>query len=219
VHGPRAVGRGTGAYLYRVTTVDELKALLGPFPEACDLRSETLERVDCGSFWREKVTYYTEVDDQVHAYVCIPKSLTEPAPAIFCHHQHDDNFRLGKSEVVRLAGDPDQAYAVELAERGFITFAPDAITFEERTFGEGVNGEEYFELTARLVQGRTLMAKVLHDVSAGLDISNFGQKWPLGGWVSSVTLMVAVWRCGSRRLTGASRSRCRTVAAYRIGCR
>jgi dienelactone hydrolase len=128
-----------------------------------------LERVDCGSFWREKVAYYTEVDDQVHAYVCIPKSLTEPAPAIFCHHQHDDNFRLGKSEVVGLAGDPDQAYAMELAERGFITFAPDAITFEERIFGKGANGEEYFELTSRLVQGSTLMAKVLHDVSAGLD--------------------------------------------------
>jgi dienelactone hydrolase len=156
-------------YLMGVTTVAELKALLGPFPEACDLRAETLERVDCGSFWREKVAYYAEANDRVYAFVCIPKCLTVPAPAIFCHHQHDDNFRLGKSEVVGLAGDPAQAYAAELAERGFITFSPDAITFEDRMFGAGVNGEEYFELTARLVQGRTLMAKVLHDVSVGLD--------------------------------------------------
>ena len=33
-----------------------------------------------------------------------------------------------------LAGDANQAYACELAERGFITIAPDAIGFEERTW-------------------------------------------------------------------------------------
>ena len=34
----------------------------------------------------------------------------------------------------RLAGDANQAYACELAERGFITIAPDAVGFEERTW-------------------------------------------------------------------------------------
>ncbi|HUG84834.1 MAG TPA: DUF3626 domain-containing protein [Euzebya sp.] len=43
-------------------------------------------------------------------------------------------MQLGKSEVVGLAGDADQAYARELAEQGFLTITPDAIGFEERNW-------------------------------------------------------------------------------------
>jgi hypothetical protein len=39
-------------------------------------------------------------------------------PVIFCHHQHASEFDIGKSEVVGLRGDPDQAHAAELARRG-----------------------------------------------------------------------------------------------------
>jgi dienelactone hydrolase len=90
-------------------------------------------------------------------------------PAVFCHHQHNFEFNLGKSEVVGLAGNPDQAYAHELAERGFITFAPDAIAFEERNWSGGTFEAEYYELASRLVRGQTLLAKVLHDASIGVD--------------------------------------------------
>jgi dienelactone hydrolase len=76
---------------------------------------------------------------------------------------------LGKSEVVGLTGDPDQAYAAELAMSGYITFAPDAIGFEERNWSEGTSQAAYFELTSRLVGGRTLLAKVLHDAFVGID--------------------------------------------------
>lgn len=110
--------------------------LLGPFPAHVPLQAHVLESVDCGSYLREKVTYCTERDERISAYVCIPKHLSLKAPAVYCHHQHNFDFTLGKSEVVGLAGDPDQAYASELAQRGFITFAPDAIAFEEGTGAE-----------------------------------------------------------------------------------
>jgi len=147
----------------------ELLAVLGPFPERTPLRARTLESVDCGNYVREKVEYYTEREEVVRAYACIPKRKKSKFAAIFCHHQHDSNFALGKSEVVGLAGDPDQNYAAELAERGYITFAPDAIAFEERNWSGGTFQAAYYELASRLVAGRTLLAKVLHDASVGID--------------------------------------------------
>lgn len=147
-----------------------LLQLLGPFPTKVDLNAKIIESIDCGSYIREKVEYNSETNDRIPAYILIPKNLQSPVPVIFCHHQHAGNFALGKSEVVGLAGDPDQAVAKELVERGYITFAPDAIAFEERNWGEDKSGKAaYFELATRLVRGRTLLAKVLHDVSVGLD--------------------------------------------------
>jgi dienelactone hydrolase len=148
---------------------DALLTALGEFPERTPLSPRTIESIDCGSYFREKVEYYTEPDEVVRAYICIPKNRNLKTPVIFCHHQHDWNFTLGKSEVVGLAGHPDQRYAAELAERGYITFAPDAIGFEERNWSAGTFEALYFELTSRLVTGRTLLAKVLHDASVGID--------------------------------------------------
>lgn len=149
--------------------INDIIRLLGQFPIKVDLNAKIVEQIDCGNFIREKVTYNVEAEECISAYICIPKQFRTPLPAIFCHHQHNGEFELGKSEVVGLNGNPDQAYAKELAEKGFITFAPDAIAFEERNWSKTPGQAEYFELSSRLVRGKTLMAKVLHDVSVGLD--------------------------------------------------
>src|ERR1700721_2312877 len=98
--------------------MDEILKLLGTFPEKVELEPQVIEEVDFGSFTRQKVSYLVEANERVNAYVCIPKELSAKVPAIFCHHQHNREFEIGKSEVVGLAGNPDQAYAKELAERG-----------------------------------------------------------------------------------------------------
>jgi dienelactone hydrolase len=149
--------------------MDEIVKLLGTFPIKTSLESQTIEFVDCGSYIREKVEYNVEPGERISAYLCVPKNLKSSIPAIFCHHQHAGNFELGKSEVVGLAGDLNQAYASELAEQGFITFAPDAIAFEERNWSDSPGKAEYFELSKRLVRGETLLAKVIHDAIVGLD--------------------------------------------------
>lgn len=139
-------------------------------PNKVNLKTKIIESIDCGSYNRLKVEYFSEVDDRIPAYLLVPKQLRCPAPAVYCYHQHGGNFALGKSEIVGLSGDPEQAIAVELAERGYITFAPDAIAFEERNWSMDKSGSaEYFELATRLVKGQTLLAKVLHDVSVGID--------------------------------------------------
>ena len=147
------------------------KTLLGPWPAPVAPGAEVLESVDCGRYVREKISYAVEAGERVTAYLCVPKGLAGPAPAVFCHHQHAGRFELGKSEVAGLAGDPDQAYAHELAERGFVTIAPDAIGFEERNWSpDGAANVSWFELSTRLVHGRTLLAKCLHDIGVALDV-------------------------------------------------
>lgn len=149
---------------------ENLLNLLGPFPEKSPWNAVTLESMDCGSYIREKIEYSVEKEDRVRAYILIPKNRIGKTPAIFCHHQHAGNFALGKSEVVGVAGDPNQAYAAELAELGLITFAPDAIAFEERNWTKDKSESvEYFELATRLVKGQTLLAKALHDIAVGID--------------------------------------------------
>ena len=78
---------------------------------------------------------------------------------MIAHHQHAGQFDLGKSEVVGLAGDADQAYGAELAERGYVVIAPDALGFEERNWSAIGGQAEYYELASRLVRGQTLLGR------------------------------------------------------------
>jgi dienelactone hydrolase len=151
-------------------SIESIAAFLGPFPSRVELDVEEMEQVDCGSYIRWKVRYSVAPGERVAAFVCVPKEAETPGPAVFCHHQHAGKFAVGKSEVVGLEGDPDQAYASELAEQGFITIAPDAIGFEERNWSpDRSENISWFELSARLVRGQTLLAACLHDISVALD--------------------------------------------------
>ncbi len=128
------------------------------------------EEVDCGSFIRRKIGYSAEAGEAISAFLCIPKNFNAPLPAIYCFHQHAGNWSLGKSEVVGLAGPPDQAYAKELAERGYITLAPDAICFEERADAAEPIKYHAHQLHSKLIEGQTLLGKVLFDISTGIDL-------------------------------------------------
>lgn len=193
---------------------EALFAAVGPFPERVPLRASTLESVDCGSYVREKCEYHTESDEVIRAYICLPKNKNKKLPAVFCHHQHDWNFALGKSEVVGIAGDPNQRYAAELAERGYVTLAPDAIGFEERNWSDGSVQAVCFELTSRLVAGRTLLAKVLHDVFVGIDYLESRvevDRSRIGFIGHSYGGRMAIWAPAFDKRIGASVSNCGCV--------
>lgn len=149
---------------------DNLLSLLGQMPAKAELNFKVIEEIDCGVFVRKKINYSSEVGEIIPAFLCIPKAVRSPLPAIYCFHQHGGNWLLGKSEVVGLSGSPDQAYAKELAERGYITLAPDAICFEERADAANPILYHAHQLHTKLMQGQTLLGKVLFDVSAGIDL-------------------------------------------------
>lgn len=148
----------------------DMMTLLGPAPERCPLEPEVLESVECTGYRRDRIRFRVEPDDVSYAYVLIPTPpQSAKRAAVYCHHQHTPE-RIGKTEVVGLEGNPDLRYAAELAARGYVTFAPDAFTFGERRNIEDPTGYAWYELAIRLVHGRTMLAKIMHDVFAGLDL-------------------------------------------------
>jgi dienelactone hydrolase len=94
---------------------------------------------------RRKLTYQSDAESRVPTYVFIPLSETSerkqnsdqspaktavPYPAVLCLQQ---TTSAGKDEPAGLQGDPDMKYAIELAEAGFVTIAPDYPSFGEYT--------------------------------------------------------------------------------------
>lgn len=79
------------------------------------LESETLERVV-----RKKIRYLAGPGDRVPAYLLIPRQLDGPAPAILC--LHGTSGSRGRTAGV---GADYPRYTLELAERGYVTIAPD----------------------------------------------------------------------------------------------
>src|SRR5690349_103937 len=155
--------------------------LLGRWPEAAPLEARVEDHADLGDVVRERISYAVEPGERVPAYVFVPRDVRpgERRPGIFAHHQHAGQFHLGKSEAAGLAGNPEQAYALELARRGYVVLAPDAVCFEERgpytgsldTPTDPAVGRDYerFEFTRRVLYGSCLQTKMVWDMRRGLD--------------------------------------------------
>jgi hypothetical protein len=114
-----------------------LLSLIGEIPRKVELNFRVLEEVDCEIFVRKKVQYSSEAGEIIPAFLCIPKNISAPVPAIYCFHQHGNNWLLGKSEVVGLLGSPDQACAKELAQSG--KYILENIVFLKRCELEHIN--------------------------------------------------------------------------------
>jgi dienelactone hydrolase len=100
-----------------------MQLVMGPLPlrggevplEIRVLQTETLPKVT-----RQKITYAAGPGDRVPAYLLIPRGLQGPAPAMLCLHG------TGGSRGRTAGLGPDYPrYTIELAERGYVTIAPD----------------------------------------------------------------------------------------------
>ncbi len=80
---------------------------------------------------RKKISFATEPGDRVPAWLLIPvENHPAPAkrPAVLCLHQ---TIPIGKDEPAGMGNNPELAYALELANRGYVTLAPDYPNFGE----------------------------------------------------------------------------------------
>jgi len=131
-----------------------------------------LESVKEEGYTRQKIEYASG-GDKVPAFLLLPDTL-DNNPAVLMNHQHNREHHLGKSEVCGLAGDPLQAFGPELAKRGFVVLALDAICFEERRKNPSVEGFDFWqhfdEMCYRILKGEYLMKKVLEDAMNGITL-------------------------------------------------
>jgi hypothetical protein len=107
----------------RQEVLSKMANVMGPFPQknkpALDLRS--IESTDLPNCTRAKITFASEEGDRVPGYLLKPKRVEGKVPGILCLHQ---TTTLGAGEPAGLGGDANLHYALELAERGYVTLAP-----------------------------------------------------------------------------------------------
>ncbi len=110
-----------------------LKTMIG---EPSDLsvlppKSEIRQTEDMGNYTRSTIRIRSEKDDWIPAYLLKPDPPnSRPMPVMIVLHQ---TVGQGKDEPCGIEGNPELAFAAELAERGWICIVPDAIGFGERT--------------------------------------------------------------------------------------
>jgi dienelactone hydrolase len=154
------------------------ECLLTPPPKA-DFDPEVLATDDRGTYEARKLALNISADCRIPAYLLVPKGKG-PFPAIIALHDHGAHFSIGKEKVVRPFGVGeavmqdalkwvDTCYegrfiGDELAARGYVVFAIDALFWGERGRKEGVKYEAQQELAANLMQvGMTWLGVITWD--------------------------------------------------------
>jgi hypothetical protein len=113
----------------RAHIVANMQRVMGPLP--ADSKKVPLEmKVEAeetlGQVVRQKITFAVEKDDRLTAYLLLPKVSKGKLPAMLCLHQ---TTNIGKGEPAGVGGLKNLHYALELAERGIVTLAPDYPNF------------------------------------------------------------------------------------------
>jgi dienelactone hydrolase len=107
--------------------------VMGPLPHIdhrSPLNVQVLDEVMGPRYTRKKITFSAEPGGIVYAWLLIPHGARN-APAALCLHQ---TTQIGKDEPAGLGGKANLHYAKELAERGYVTLAPDYPSFgDDRT--------------------------------------------------------------------------------------
>jgi dienelactone hydrolase len=106
-----------------------MEKVMGMLPAKKPITLVYLDEAKTTKFTRKKLAFRPEGYEPITAYLFLPTTATGKTPAVLCLHQ--TNGRLGGKEPAGLGGKPNLHYALELAERGYVTLAPDYPSFGE----------------------------------------------------------------------------------------
>jgi dienelactone hydrolase len=108
-----------------------MQEVMGPLPppsRKVPLDVKVEQTYETPKFIRKKISYATEKGCRVPAYLFLPKGVRGRVPAVLCPHPTSD---IGKGRPAGIGGPYSRHYAVHLAERGYVTLAPDYVGFGE----------------------------------------------------------------------------------------
>jgi fermentation-respiration switch protein FrsA (DUF1100 family) len=124
----------------RAHILANMELVMGPLPDdshKVPLDVKVTEEVQTARYVRKKLTFAAEKDDRVPAYLLIPLERKGKLPAVLCLHQ---TVAIGKGEPAGLGKNENLRYAVHLAERGYVTLAPDYPSFGEYPYDFAKSG-------------------------------------------------------------------------------
>jgi len=124
----------------RAQILSNMQLVMGPLPQPSnaplDVKIEST--AELATLRREKITFLGADGDRVPAYLFIPKLPHGVKVAgILCLHE---TTAVGMGSPAGLGGRPNRHYALELAERGFVTLAPDYPNFGDYHFDSYAHG-------------------------------------------------------------------------------
>ncbi len=109
-----------------------------------DLQVE--EEKKLGGYTLKRISFIGEPGDRVPAFLLVPLELKGKVPGLLCLHQ---TVPIGKAEPAGLGGKESLHYARHLAERGFVTLAPDYPNFGDHAFD--TYGKDYLSGTMKAI--------------------------------------------------------------------
>ena len=112
--------------------------VLGAFPkQKAPLAPQILSEEDCGNYARRKISIQVQPGDRMPAYLLVPKNRRGRLPAVICFYGTTSG--AGKETTVGLSGgkpgsppERNRAFAIDMAEGGFVALAPDYLRDGER---------------------------------------------------------------------------------------
>ncbi len=115
--------------------VTNLERVMGRLPAPkprVNLDCKVIEETAVGDQVRKKITFQSDADDRVPAYLMSPSPKhSGKRPAMLCLHQ---TTAVGKDEPLGIRGDTNLKYALELVDRGYVVIVPDYPTFGEHRY-------------------------------------------------------------------------------------
>jgi len=163
-------------------------------PPACDPNPHILDRIDCGSYNRERIDINTTPDIRVSTYMLVPKDLKGPAPALVALHDHGGFYFWGKEKLVHVEPEHPELtkykktlyegrrIADELARLGFVVIVPDAMHWGERGLyldddPERIKQRKLTDVTANDIQAYNARSWQ-HEELIGRTALTCGVTWP-----------------------------------------
>jgi hypothetical protein len=116
----------------RAHILTHMQRVMGPLPDdkpKVPLAVEYTEETRTEKYIRKRLTFAVAKGERVRAFLLVPVGIKGKRPAVLCLHQ--TNGKLGAENPAGLGGKADLFYGVHLAERGYVTLAPDYPSFGE----------------------------------------------------------------------------------------